>query len=67
MIGNAFNRRNLDRWKVVRRAPVMAKEIMAGRDVKVTDFHRDDVTIISVSRLCWDGALANLVLAALLA
>jgi len=35
----AFDSWNLDGWKLVRLAPVMPFKIMAGRDVKMKDFH----------------------------
>ena len=38
--GDAFNRRKFDHREVVRFTTVMSFEIMAGRDVKMTDFHR---------------------------
>ena len=38
---DAFHRRNLSCRMVVWFAAVMAEEVVSGRDVKVTDFHRD--------------------------
>src|ERR1051326_1696802 len=39
--GHALNRFHFDQRIVVRFATVMPKEIMAARDVKMADFHRD--------------------------
>lgn len=38
--GDAFDRPHFNRRKVIRLAAVVPFEIMAGRDVKMTDFHR---------------------------
>lgn len=40
MTRHAFDSRNLDRRKLIRLAAVVAEKVVAGRDVKVTDFHR---------------------------
>ena len=45
MTGHTFDDRNLNRWKFIRLALVMAKEIVTARDVKVTDFHQGHDTI----------------------
>jgi FdhD protein len=49
MTGHTFDHRNLNRWKFIRLALVMAKEIVAARDVKVTDFHQGHDTIAAKS------------------
>ena len=52
--GNAFNRRNLNHGKVVRFPAMMADKIVAGRNVKMTDFHRTD-DIIGLESMKADG------------
>ena len=43
---HAFDRWHFDHRKIVRLASVVTEEVMSARDVKVTDFHRDDDTIV---------------------
>jgi hypothetical protein len=40
--GHAFDIRHFDHRKIVRLAAVVPDEIMAGRNVKMTDFHDDE-------------------------
>jgi hypothetical protein len=48
--GYAFDHRDFHGWLFIRFAPVMAKKIVAVRNVKMADFHRDNDTIAGKRR-----------------
>jgi FdhD protein len=47
LAGHAIDDRHFDGWIIIRFLPVMAEKIVAGRNVKMTDFHRGHDTIVA--------------------
>src|SRR5260370_27664530 len=50
VIRHAFDHRHFNRPKFIRFAAMMTKKIVAGRNVKMADFHRDNDTIAGKRR-----------------